>query len=122
MLKDEVTKLQMRLLMAEEEAQQPKPMYMTNMSGSDYPNNQNMTQSNPFATNNLGVPGTKMSQNKDSPGKQQKPKSKLEELQLLRANLLNEGLYKGDEDMIIEIDCQIKRLERSPSPNRSARN
>lgn len=120
MLREELTSVQTKLLMAEEAMQQQQPMYVTGMSMDGYQtqNAQMTSQSNPFATRNVGIYGTKISQNKDTPSKQQQPKSQLEQLQDLRRNLLDNGLYKEDDDMIIEIDNKIKIEKSRQSPGR----
>ena len=123
LLKEEVSRLNTELIIAQEISLQPKPMYMTNVSEAEVENNsQKMNQSsNPFATKEMNA-GTKITKNKDSPSKQQKPKSKLDELKQLREHMLREGLYTENDEMIVELDNQIKRQETSLSPARNARN
>ena len=121
LLKEEVSRLNNELIIAQEAAFQPKPMYMTNFSDVDMENNQIAQSSNPFATKSMGT-GAKLTQNKGSPSKQQKPKTKVEELKQMRESMLKEGFYSENDDLIIELDNQIKRQENALSPSRNARN
>lgn len=121
LLKEEVSRLNSELIIAQEAAFQPKPMYMTNYSDGNIDNNQMLQSSNPFATKTMGT-GGKITQNKSSPSKQQKPKTKVEELKQMRESMLKEGFYSESDDLIIELDNQIKRQENALSPARNARN
>ena len=110
MLKEELTKVQTQLLFQQEEAKIPQQTFMSNTTSENY-NTTNLMpaamNSNPFAAQGT-IP--KLSQNANSPGKQQKPANRLEELKEMRENLLSAGLYNESDDMIIELDGQIARL------------
>lgn len=118
MLKEELTSVQTKLLMMQE-AEEQKSMYITGMS-TDL-NNKGTMNSNPFATKNLASQGMKMSYNNANPNKQQKPRSKVEELQQMRQQMLDDGLYNEDDDFIIELDENIRKAQAALSPNRDAR-
>lgn len=115
LLREELTKLQTKHLIDEEESKKPSQMYASNMS-SNYNSLQNAgltVGSNPFATQNIP---SKVGRNAKSPDRQQKPASKLEELQELRENLVRDMHYSESDDIIIEIDSNIRRLQKTNSP------
>lgn len=121
MLREELTRLQTQLIIQEDQSQRPNQLYMTNSTNENY-NTTNLIpagkNSNPFAT----IQSTsKVSQNKNSPSKQQKPESKLEQLEQMREDMLDAGFYHKDDDIIIELDSQIQRLKKSGSPIKDAR-
>lgn len=124
MLKEELTRLQTRVLIQEDQiSNQNQNMYITNISNTDTNNihNQLTTKSNPFATQAMAGM-TVSSKNNGNPSKQQKNKSKLEELQELRRNLLEDCTYNEDDEFIISLDEQIRREKSGArSPNREAR-
>jgi chromosome segregation ATPase len=118
-LKEELTSVQTKLLMKQDENQKQQPMYMTGMSSDGFITNQ-MQNSNPFGTQNM-LKQTKMSQNRDTPSKQQKEESRLEALKKMKKDMMSDGFYNEHDDLVIQLDDEIKREQSRGSPNRDSR-
>ena len=117
LLKDELTKLQTKVLISEEDAKQAQQTYISNPMSSNYDttNTQLAMGSNPFATS---IQPATIGRNIGSPDRQQKPNSKLEELQQLKENLMSSQMYSENDDIIIELENQIKRETKVRSPQK----
>lgn len=120
LLKDELTKLQTKVLVTEEESKQPIHTFVNTAHVQAYGtmNGQNTVSSNPFASMQGSMMGGKIGKNMNKPDQQQKPTSKLEELTQLRENLVENMNYNDNDDIIIELDDQIRRESRLRSPQK----
>jgi len=118
MLKEELTNVQTKLLMQDEEAKN-QHMYIPEVSSDGFQTkNISMNRSNPFATQNMARSSLKVSHNKSSPSKQQNPESNIERLQILKQSMLQNNFYKEDDDFIIGLDDQIRKEQNILSPSR----
>mmetsp|Transcript_32371 Transcript_32371/g.28667 ORF Transcript_32371/g.28667 Transcript_32371/m.28667 type:complete len:393 (-) Transcript_32371:29-1207(-) len=122
-LKEELTNVQTKLMaLKDEEENRNQMMYISGVGGNTLQTQNNMQtlNSNPFGTQN-SFKNTIASKNSRSPGKQQRSETKVEELTILRQNLLDSCNYTAGDAFIQNLDEQIKAVENMKSPNRDAR-